>query len=163
MGLPASLPTGRKPQATPKGVLLLYHTFGQKERNGIIMSKHNFTSLDITLSGEKLRSLVETSGYSVKEIQEMLCLSCPQPIYRWFHGTTFPSVDNLYLLSKILNVHMEDMLVGTVSVELYNQQDEKIIYRKQIVGILSAEIYKFLKNADTDFLKKLYRYIKTKI
>lgn len=127
------------------------------------MSKYNFTSLDMVLSGEKLRSLVEISGYSVKEIQEMLCLSCPQSIYRWFHGVTFPSIDNLYMLSKILNVHMEDMLVETFNVELCNQQDEKIIYRKQIVEILSVEIYKFLKNADIDFLKKLYCYIKTEI
>lgn len=129
------------------------------------MSKRNFTSLDTVLSGERLHSLIETSGYSVKEIQEMLCLSCPQPIYRWFHGTAFPSLDNLYLLSKILNVRMEDMLVESFRVENTNTttQDEKVIYRKQIVGILSVEIYKFLKNADIDFLRKLYRYIKTKI
>ncbi len=105
------------------------------------MSKCNFTSLDMALSGERLRSLVKTSGYSVREVQEMLCLSCPQPIYRWFNGTALPSINNLYLLSKILNVRMEDMLVESFRVENTNTttQDEKVIYRKQIIGILSVE------------------------
>ncbi|MFQ9071863.1 MAG: hypothetical protein ACLR43_03285 [Faecalibacillus faecis] len=29
-------------------------------------------------------------GYKVKDIQEYLCLECPQPIYRWFKGSTYP-------------------------------------------------------------------------
>ena len=39
------------------------------------------------------------------------CLSCPQPIYRWFKGQILPSVNHLFVLSKLLNVHMEELLV----------------------------------------------------
>ena len=127
------------------------------------MSKHKCTSIDMILSGERLRSLVKTNGYSVREIQEMLCLSCPQPVYRWFNGTMLPTIDHLYALSKILNVRMEDLFVFREDNTNIHTQDEKTIYKKQIVGMFSIAIFDFLKGADVDFLKKLYRYIKTKI
>jgi len=50
----------------------------------------------------------------VKDIQEYLKLACPQSIYRWYKGQILPSVDNLLMLSRLLGVHMEDLLaVGT--------------------------------------------------
>ncbi|HBA48706.1 MAG TPA: XRE family transcriptional regulator [Lachnospiraceae bacterium] len=75
------------------------------------MAEENlFTSLDAVLTGLKMRNAIKQSGYSIKELQEMLGLSCPQPIYRWIKGRTLPSIDNLYMLSRILDVHMEDLL-----------------------------------------------------
>ena len=38
-------------------------------------------------------------------------LSCPHPVYRWIHGHALPSTDNLYRLSKIFQIHMEDLLI----------------------------------------------------
>ncbi|MCX4379488.1 MAG: helix-turn-helix transcriptional regulator [Lachnospiraceae bacterium] len=39
-------------------------------------------------------------------------LSCPQSVYRWMRGYALPTVDNLYMLSRLFDVHMEDLLVG---------------------------------------------------
>lgn len=69
-------------------------------------------AIDLILTGQRIRSVIFGSGYSVKEIQEILNLSCPQPVYRWMHGYMLPSVDNLYMLSRLFDVHMEDLLVG---------------------------------------------------
>lgn len=66
--------------------------------------------IDMELSGKKIHSAIKASGYSIRELQDMLFLSCPQGIYRWLKGTTLPSVDHLYNLSVILNVSMEDLL-----------------------------------------------------
>ena len=73
--------------------------------------KPAFTPLDLILTGQKIHSIIFENGYSVKEIQEILNLECPQSVYRWMKGHSLPSVDNLYMLSKILNMHMEDLLV----------------------------------------------------
>lgn len=73
-----------------------------------------FTPLDLILTGQKIHSAILGNGYSVKEIQEILNLSCPQPVYRWLKGYTLPSIDNLYMLSKLFCVHMEDLLVEKV-------------------------------------------------
>lgn len=69
------------------------------------------TTLDAVLTGQKIHSAIKQSGYSIRELQEMLGLSCPQPIYRWIRGRTLPSIDNLYMLSRILDMPMEELLV----------------------------------------------------
>ena len=38
--------------------------------------------------GKNLKRCVDQMGYKVKDIQEYLCLECPQPIYRWFKGVS---------------------------------------------------------------------------
>ena len=47
----------------------------------------------------------------IREMQKKLGLSCPQPIYRWLRGRTLPSIDNLYTLSRILGLTVDDLLV----------------------------------------------------
>lgn len=59
--------------------------------------KHALTTLDAVLTGRKIGHAIEKGGYSIKELQGKLGLSCPQPIYRWISGRTMPSIDNLYM------------------------------------------------------------------
>jgi len=40
------------------------------------------TSIDMIETGKHLKILAQKSGYSVKDIQKYLGLSCPQPVYR---------------------------------------------------------------------------------
>ena len=68
-------------------------------------------SLDAVQTGRKIENAIKQSGYSIRELQEMLGLSCPQPIYRWIRGCTLPSIDNLYMLSRISGVPMDELLV----------------------------------------------------
>lgn len=75
------------------------------------MEKVTYTQIDIVLTGKRIHSVMDEKGYSIREIQEILNLSCPQPVYRWINGRTLPSVDNLYRLHKIFGVHMEDMII----------------------------------------------------
>lgn len=70
-----------------------------------------YISLDVRLTGQRIHNVMKERGYTVRQIQEMLNLSCPQPVYRWIRGYTLPSTDNLYRLSKLFCVHMEDLLV----------------------------------------------------
>ncbi len=71
------------------------------------------TSIDMIETGKRLKKLAQRNGYSVKEIQQYLGLSCPQPVYRWYKGIILPSVDNLLRLSELYQVHMEELLVKT--------------------------------------------------
>lgn len=71
-----------------------------------------YPNIDMVKTGDRIRKLVKTSGYTVKQIQEYLHLSCPQPIYRWFKGQVLPSLNHLYALSVLFHIHMEDMLVA---------------------------------------------------
>lgn len=73
--------------------------------------KNIYPNINMLKTGQRLKKLIFEKGFTVKDIQNHLQLSCPQPVYRWMRGEILPSVDHLYVLSKLLGVHMEDMLV----------------------------------------------------
>lgn len=70
-----------------------------------------YPNIDMQQTGKRLKGLIEAAGYTPRMIQEYLHLSCVQPVYRWYKGLILPSVDHLFMLSELLNVHMEDFLV----------------------------------------------------
>ena len=82
-----------------------------------------FPSIDLQRTGRHLEQLIRQRGYSVKDIQHILHLSCPQPIYRWMRGQVLPSVDHLFMLAKLLHVHMEDLLI--MSYEMQEDTEER--------------------------------------
>ena len=75
------------------------------------MSNTTYPNIDMKSTGKLLKEKIAQAGYSVKDIQDLLRLSCPQPIYRWYAGKVLPSVDHLYTLGKLLNIHMDDLIV----------------------------------------------------
>ena len=70
-----------------------------------------YQPIDQEKTGKKLKIMLEAAGYDVKYIQKYLHLSCPQSIYRWHKGKVLPSVENMAALSRLLQIHMEDLLV----------------------------------------------------
>ena len=66
--------------------------------------------IDAAATGRNLRRLRLEKGYSVKELQEYLGLSCPQGVYQWQAGRSLPSVDNLYAVSRLWGVSMNEIL-----------------------------------------------------
>lgn len=76
------------------------------------MSKRNtYPNIDLQRTGQKMKHMLESAGYTPRMLQEYLHLSCVQPIYRWYKGLILPSVDHLLMLSELLGIHMEDFLV----------------------------------------------------
>lgn len=90
------------------------------------------TSIDMEETGKLLKNLAQRSGYSVKNIQQYLGLSCPQSVYRWYKGVILPSVDNLLRLSELYQVHMEALLVKKDSVLNYNVEKMKNNFEERI-------------------------------
>ena len=87
--------------------------------------KSSKTSIDMIETGKRLKKLAQRSGYSVKDIQQYLGLSCPQQVYRWYKGIILPSVDNLLRLSELYQVHMEELLVKTGYILNYDVEKTK--------------------------------------
>jgi len=68
-------------------------------------------TIDMIRTGENINRLRQNAGISVKELQEVFGFATPQAIYKWQHGTTLPTIDNLVVLARILEVSIEDILV----------------------------------------------------
>ena len=81
-----------------------------------------FPVIDMIATGKNILSLRRAKGFTVRDLQEFFGFEEPQAIYRWQYGKTLPSVDNLYALSAILGVPMEEILVPVSSAPYENNQ-----------------------------------------
>lgn len=66
--------------------------------------------VDLNKTGLNICVLRKRSGVSVRELQELLGFATPQAIYKWQHGISLPTVDNLVALASILDVSVEEIL-----------------------------------------------------
>lgn len=62
-------------------------------------------------TGENIRRLLKTNGYTVKDVQEVMGFENPQAVYKWLSGKSLPNLENLLILSKLLNISIENILV----------------------------------------------------
>lgn len=77
------------------------------------MMNVSYVSIDMKKTGDNIKRLMRQKGLEVKDIQECLGLSTPQSIYHWRHGRSLPSIDNLFILSNVLETSIDDILVST--------------------------------------------------
>ena len=69
--------------------------------------------IDKKKTGINLRLMMDKRGFTVKDIQQYLKLGSVQSVYHWLNGVSLPTVDNLYALSYLFRVPVDDMLCGT--------------------------------------------------
>ena len=68
--------------------------------------------IDKKKTGINLRLMMDERGLTVKDIQQYLKLGSVQSVYHWLNGLSMPTVDNLYALSYLFKVSVDDMLCG---------------------------------------------------
>ena len=71
-------------------------------------------AIDMIKTGQNIVYLRKKAGLKVKDIQEVFGFTTPQAIYKWQQGLALPTVDNLVILAKLLNVKIDDILVTEV-------------------------------------------------
>ena len=69
-------------------------------------------NIDKKETGKQIRRIMKETGYTCKDIQNYLSLSCVQTVYRWLDGTNLPTLDNLYALSKLMGKPLDAFVVG---------------------------------------------------
>ena len=70
-----------------------------------------YPSIDMIATGKNLARLREENGISVRALSRYLGMTNTNSIYRWFRGETLPSLDNMYAISVLLNVSMNEIIV----------------------------------------------------
>lgn len=73
--------------------------------------ENTLIGIDTVKTGEQIKKLCQERGCTVRQIHEQLGVA-KQSAYAWFEGRTLPSLDNIYQLSKLLGVSIDQMLVG---------------------------------------------------
>ena len=90
--------------------------------------------IDKRKTGINIKKMMQEKHITPNDIVEYLHLSCVQTVYRWFEGTNLPSVDNLYALSLLLRVSIDDLVVGT--------RGDNMIAFKHLMGIRLKRYFK---------------------
>lgn len=68
-------------------------------------------SINMKATGENIVQLMNKAGITVRMLQRFFDFENPNAIYKWRHGESLPTVDNLVALAFILNVRMDDIVV----------------------------------------------------
>ncbi|MDE7243230.1 MAG: helix-turn-helix domain-containing protein [Oscillospiraceae bacterium] len=78
------------------------------------MSVNPFPVIDLQATGANILRLRKAKGFSVRDLQQYFGFEEPQAIYKWQRGKCLPAVDNLYALSVLLEVPMNEILVPAI-------------------------------------------------
>ena len=84
-------------------------------------------------TGVNLRRIMNMRGITAKDVQEYLGLGCVQSVYRWTDGINMPTIDNLYALSELFQVPIDEIVCGNreriaqrVPMEKLNAQERRL-------------------------------------
>lgn len=76
-------------------------------------SATTFPTIDLKETGKNILRIRKSKDISVKELQNYFGFEQPQAIYKWQWGECLPTVDNLYALSKLFNMTINEILVSS--------------------------------------------------
>ena len=79
-----------------------------------------FPTIDKKRTGIHLRRIMDERELSVKDVQQHLGLGSVQSVYHWLNGSCLPSVDNLYALSQLFQIPIDEMLCGNRRMQTAN-------------------------------------------
>lgn len=67
--------------------------------------------IDTVATGRNIDRLRIAAGMSVRDMQMVFGFATPQAIYKWIHGTSMPTIDNLVILAAMLDVTLDEIVV----------------------------------------------------
>ena len=103
------------------------------------MGDFEFPKIDALATGQRIAFIMQSQGFRVKDIQTHLRLGSPQAVYQWLKGRSLPSVDNLFALSKLLGVSIDDILV-----EEGSSNSEHLCLHSNCRGVVDTITYYYL-------------------
>lgn len=84
-----------------------------------------FPTIDKKRTGIHLRRIMDERGLSVKDVQQYLGLGSVQSVYHWLNGLSMPTIDNLYALSELFQMPVDNMLCGNRRYVPTNRHDSQ--------------------------------------
>ena len=79
---------------------------------------HTMPVINMVKTGQNIMNLRVAAGLSVKDLQDIFGFATPQAIYKWQHGTTLPTIDNLVVLAAVFHVHMDEILALECAIQV---------------------------------------------
>ena len=71
----------------------------------------DYPVISVYATGKKIKQIRRERAVSVADVCRFLGGISERAVYKWEQGKSIPSTDNLYALSHLFQVHMEEMIV----------------------------------------------------
>ena len=84
----------------------------------------HFPVIDPVATGANITRLRKERNLTVRDLQQFFGFEEPQAIYKWQRGQSLPSIDNLYALSALFHLSMNEILVPSSYTASFEQQAE---------------------------------------
>ena len=105
-----------------------------------------FPTINLRETGVNLHRIMDKRGITPNDIKEFLNLGTVQSVYNWCNGLNMPTIDNLYALSQLLQVPMDEIICGNRKaiipepiVIIENSRDRRLYtYCRKLNKILAA-------------------------
>ncbi len=78
-----------------------------------------YVMIDSAETGNHIRKLMDARGLSVRDVQEACGFVGPQSVYNWLSGKKLPRLDNMIILSKLLDTTIDNILVTNEDVVIF--------------------------------------------
>lgn len=75
-----------------------------------MMGMRGIPYINTVATGQNIDHLRIEAGLSVKDMQAVFGFATPQAIYKWIHGTSMPTIDNLVILAAMFDVTMDEIV-----------------------------------------------------
>ncbi|MBR2038084.1 MAG: helix-turn-helix transcriptional regulator [Lachnospiraceae bacterium] len=82
--------------------------------------------IDKRETGINIRRIMDQHKLTVKAVQQFLGLGSAQSIYHWLNGISLPTIDNLYALSELFQVPMDDLICGSRTMTKRDRQSSSV-------------------------------------
>jgi len=85
-----------------------------------------FPTIDKVKTGKQIRRLMNSLGLTVTDVQKYIGLATQQAVYHWLNGRSLPTIDNVYALSELFKVPMDQIICGNRE---YQPEQGSMYYR----------------------------------
>lgn len=62
-------------------------------------------------TGANIKRLRKLNNIPMSSLCDVFGFNTPQAIYKWERGLSLPTIDNLIILARLFNSHVEDILI----------------------------------------------------
>ncbi len=73
----------------------------------------NYPVIDPEATGARINTLRKDRGLSVLYLRDYFGFSTTNAIYKWLRGEALPTLDNMFALSVLLDIPVNDIIVET--------------------------------------------------
>lgn len=72
-----------------------------------------YPSIDMEATGARILALRKKHHLTVLDVSNFMGFENPQAVYKWQKGLSLPNIDNMFALSVLFGVTINDILVST--------------------------------------------------